>query len=465
MKWSPLAEKVHQMLVRKALLQQNDKLLITLSGGRDSVALLAIIMELKDYWNWDLVVGHINHDLRPGEDEKEAVFCREMAKNYGLTYVEETLDLLSPSFRKKYKNKSSQNPSLESLAREARYEIFHLWSQEFKCNAICSGHHMDDQAETVLYRMLTGSGLKGLLGIPSSRELFVRPLLEISRDEISDYIKQKDLLYYDDPTNKEHRFVRNKIRHAVLPSLRAMGFENPEKALSATATSLEEASIALEQIADEAYEEIISTSAKGLKLYRKGFVKLPRYIQKKILQKIFKEQLLLRQHLSEKQLDQLSTFIISAEQGASTDLFGVSLLKDREHIVFPFEKAKKVQTSFICKPGKINILEKELFIEIKIAKQDLVINDQFIAYFSIDLLGESLKFRTWENGDQMTVFGAGKNKKVSNILKDEKVGALEKQTYPVLVKDQSILWIPGVKRSNRYLVDEDSFEMLVFTYK
>lgn len=465
MKWSPLAEKVHQMLVSKALLQQNDKLLITLSGGRDSVALLAIMMELKESWNWDLVVGHIDHNLRSVEDEKEATFCRKMADEYGLSYVEETLDLFSSSVKKKYKNKSSQNPSLESLAREARYEIFYHWSQKFHCNAICSGHHMDDQAETVLYRMLTGSGLKGLLGISTSRDLFVRPLLEISRAEISEYLKKEKISYFDDSSNKEQRFVRNKIRHSVLPALRAMGFENPEKALSATAASLEEASIALEQIASEAYEEILSTSPKGVKLSRKELLRFPVYIQKKILRKIFSEQFLLSQHLSEKQLNQLSAFISNAELGASTDLLGVGLLKDREYIIFLIEKGEKVQQSFICKPSKINILDKELYIEIKIVKQDLVINDQFTAYFSIDLLGKSLEFRTWENGDQMTIFGLGQNKKVSDVLKDEKVSALEKQTYPVLISDKNILWIPGVKRSNEYVVDESSFEMLVFTYK
>lgn len=465
MKWSPLAEKVHQLLIRKALLRQNDKILLALSGGRDSVALLSVMMELKDSWNWEVIVGHIDHNLRPGEDEKEAALCRKLAEEYGLTYVEETVDLLSSSFKKKYKNKSSQNPSIESLAREARYEVFHRWSQELHCNAICSGHHMDDQAETVLYRMLTGSGLKGLLGIPSSREIYVRPLLELSREELSEYVNKRKLSYFDDPSNKEQRFVRNKIRHAVLPALKGMGFDNPEKALSATAASLEEASIALEQIVDESYQRIVSNSAKGVKIRNKQFVILPVYVQKKILRRIFREQFSVGQHLSEKQLDQMSTFIVNGEQGSSTELLGVRILKDREHIIFPFECAEKVQQSFICKPDKVDILDKELLIEIKIVKQDLELKDQFTSYFSIDLLGEELQFRTWENGDCMTVFGAGKNKKISDILKDEKVGTLEKQTYPVLVKDNTIIWIPGVKRSNEYLVDKNNFEMLVLTYK
>ncbi len=465
MKWSPLAERVHQLLMRKSLLRQNDKLLLALSGGRDSVALLSIMVELKDHWNWELIVGHIDHNLRPGEDEKEAALCRELAEQFNLKYVEETVDLLSSSARKKYRNKSSQNPSIESIAREARYEVFKKWAEEYHCHAICSGHHLNDQAETVLYRMLTGSGVKGLLGIPASRDVFVRPLLEISREELSDYVNKKRLGYFDDPSNKEQRFVRNKIRHAVLPALVGMGFDHPEKSLAATAASLEEASVALEQLSNESYERIVSSSVKGVKIRTKHFEEIPEYIQKKVLRRIFEEQFSVNQHLSEKQLDQLLAFIKHAEQGASTELLNVKLLQDRDQITFPFESGEKICESFICKPDKLSILDKELRIEIKVAKQDLRTPDQFVAYFSIDLLGEELELRSWESGDSMSIFGAGNNKKVSDILKDEKVGALEKQSYPVLVNNNKIIWIPGVKRSNEFTVNDNDFEMLVITYK
>ena len=465
MKWSPLAEKVHHLLIRKSLLKQNDRILLAVSGGRDSVALLSIMVELKEYWNWELLVCHIDHNLRPGEDEKEAALCRDLADKFDLKYLEKTVDLLSSSAKKKYKSKSSQNPSLESIAREARYEVFNEWANEYHCNAICSGHHMNDQAETVLYRMLTGAGLKGLQGIPASREIFVRPLLELRREELSQYIFKKKLSYFDDPSNKEQKFVRNKIRHAVIPALKGMGFDDPEQALASTAASMEEASLALEQISHEAYQRTVVSSAKSVKFRIKQYEELPVYVQKKILRNIFNLHFSITQHLSEKQLDQILAFIENGEQGASTDLFGVSILKDRECIVFPFESGEKLREKFICKPSKIQIDDIEIKIEMKIAKQNLYTKDQLIAYFSIDLLGKELEFRSWESGDQMSIFGAGMTKKVSDILKDEKVSTLEKQTYPVLIMGDKLIWIPGVKRSNDYILKNSDIEMLAITYK
>ncbi|MCK5816785.1 MAG: tRNA lysidine(34) synthetase TilS, partial [Candidatus Marinimicrobia bacterium] len=141
MKWSPLAEKVHQSLIRKTLLKHNNKILLAVSGGVDSVVMLSVFVELQKRWNWELIVGHIDHGLRPGDDANESQLCRELAKKNNLQYVEEKVDLNKNEVIDGYAIDSTQNPSIESLARDARYRVFLKWMNDLRCNAICTAHH------------------------------------------------------------------------------------------------------------------------------------------------------------------------------------------------------------------------------------------------------------------------------------------------------------------------------------
>lgn len=464
MKWSPLAEKVHHGLIRNSLLKEHDKVLLAVSGGLDSVVMLSVFLELQEQWGWELILGHINHNLRPLEDKKEAELCQKLALQNELLYLEKKIDLGSSEIKNQYAKESGQKASLESLARDARYRVFLEWSHAHQCNAVCSAHHLNDQAETVLYRMFTGSGIKGLKGIPGYRELFRRPFLDVSREEIENYAKEKNLEFYHDSSNNEQKFVRNKIRHSVIPAIQGMGFSELDVALAASANSLDDALQALEFYVEKAYHEFVSVSDKNIKINSKSFGELPKYIKKQIFRKILGDHLSIVNHISEKQLDQLITFLQNGEQGAVTELYGISLLKDRDHFVFPLERNKKHFEELECKPGRFKIEDQELSIEIKAVKKDLKPPNNKTAYFSIELLNEKLTFRSWEKGDSMTIFGAGGSKKISNILKDEKVSSLEKQSSPVLLVRDSIFWIPGVKRSNKFVVKEKDFEMIVLTY-
>lgn len=464
MNCSPLAEKVDSILTRKSLLNEGDKVLLAVSGGMDSIVMFSVFLELQEKWKLELVVGHINHNLRPADDKKEAQLCQDLALKNELLYLEKKIDLSAKEAQEEYAQESGQHASLESLARNARYKVFQKWSQVHHFDAVCSAHHLNDQAETVLYRMLTGSGIKGLKGIPEIRDVYKRPFLDITREEIESYAKEKKLVYYDDPSNKEQRFARNKIRHSIIPALKGMGFSDLEKSLASSANSLDEAVSALDHYTENAYSQAVQITEKQLKIKIDEIEKHPLFIKKQMIRKVFKQAFRVLSHISENQLEQILSFIHHADHGSSFDLYNVKLLKDRKFIVFPFESGDSMMDSFECKPGKYDIAERKIQVEIKAVKKDMNPIDKQVAYFSISLLGKELTFRSWENGDSMTIFGAGKNKKVSDILKDEKVSVLEKQTYPVLLANERIIWIPGVKRSNEFVVDKDDFEMIVLTY-
>ncbi|MEA2076533.1 MAG: tRNA lysidine(34) synthetase TilS [Candidatus Marinimicrobia bacterium] len=467
MKWSPLAEKIHQSLVRNALLKEKDKILLAVSGGMDSVVMLHVFMELQPRWNWELIIGHINHGLRPGQDEKESRLCRELAETKFLKYVEETINLQDPLTLLEYSKESSQNPSMESLARKSRYKTFLKWSKEFNCVAICTAHHANDQAETVLYRMLTGSGIKGLSGIPGLRGPYKRPFLSILKSEIETYSREYKLKYFDDQSNLDKKFIRNKIRHDVIPGLIKMGFDQSEKALSDSARSLEEASLALDHYVELEIKKILKLNENCVELNSKSFQTLPILVRKRILQAVYAMHLNVQQHLSEKQLEQMILFITNSDVGNKMTLFDLDLIKSRDKVIWSAEQNEKIYKSFICLPDHIEIphSKNSLVIDLISRQSELKISDNNIAVFSTDLMKKELILRSWEKGDKMKVFGKGKEKKVSDILKDEKIDTLIKQRYPILLCENKIIWIPGVKRSNSYVVNYDKDKIIKITYK
>jgi len=466
MKWSPLAEKVHQSLIRKTLLKHNDKILLAVSGGVDSVVMLSVFIELQKRWNWELIVGHIDHGLRPGNDINESKFCRELAKKNNLQYVEEKVDLNNSEVIDGYAADSTQNPSIESLARDVRYKFFSNWMNDLQCGAVCTAHHANDQAETVLYRMLTGAGIKGLSGIPESRDFIKRPFLPFLRKDIENYAKERELKYYEDHSNTNEKFARNRIRHSIIPALKELGFPLCENALADSGLAMNEAAQVIDHYANIEEEKVISFLGDKIRLSIKEFQELPLLIQKQILKKMFKNNLLISKHVTEKQLIQLNTFILSSDIGSIKELMGHKFIKGRTHIICKLGEFTNVKQTFLCKAGKIQIPGDDSELEIKnIDTPKSLVTDNSIAFFSRKIMGCELQLRSWHSGDIMRIYGSGHTKKISDILKDEKVNIADKKEQLVLALGEEIIWIPKVKRSDSYIVDGNEKNIIMITYK
>ena len=337
---------------------------------------------------------------------------------------------------------------------------------DLKCNALCTDHHANDQAETVLYRMLTGAGIKGLTGIPLSRDFIKRPLLPFLRKEIEDYAQEKHLTYFEDNSNTDEKFARNKIRHSVLPALVEMGFPQSESALADSGLALEEAVSVIDHYTKLETERVLSIFSYELKISIKEYLKLSLLIQKQILKNIFRNNLEIRKHLSEKQLLQMNAFIISSDVGNSMKLYGHELIKDRKHIIIRKKKSVETDENIFCKEGKISIPDTDIEIEIKIVNvPECLKTDNNTGLFSRDIMEKECRLRTWKAGDKMNIFGSGSSKKISDILKDEKVNIAEKKYQHVFLVDNDIVWVPGVKRSDQYVVNNNEDKIVKITYK
>jgi tRNA(Ile)-lysidine synthase len=462
MKWSFLAEKVNQIIIRKMLANPGDRLILGVSGGLDSVVLLHVIMELQPRWEWDITVAHVNHGLRPGFDRNESDFCRDLASKYHLTYVEKDLELLNPEKKREYMANMKQNTSPESLARTARYEAFEHWAQEMKCGVIFTAHHANDQAETILYRMFTGSGLSGLSGIPVKRDIYRRPLKTIMRSELEKYARENSLSYCEDQSNRNEDHIRNKIRHTVIPSLRAMGFENIEQALACSAESIREAEEALTGIIDDLIGKSIFRDAEAVRLRKDDFLRLPAYFQKELLKYVQYDILHNKDRLTDKQLDQICDFISRTGTGRRLEIAGQCMILGREDILWPLKPVVSETYSFPCIDGEYKVSGGVLIINTVERPNQLPSLNRASAFFSNDLRSKTLIWRNWKAGDKMLLFGSGKQKKISDVLKDEKIPPMIKKQQAVLLCEKHIIWVPGVKNSDLYRVgkqDENIMEM------
>ncbi len=202
--------RVRNTILKHKMLDRGDSVIVAVSGGPDSVCLLDILSELKSYFNVELTVAHFDHGLRPGEDEAETLLVQSLARSLNLTFETAMASMES----------GISGASLEEKARDARYLYLEQLRLKLSADKIAVGHNMNDQAETVLMRLLRGSGLSGLSGIPPFREgIVIRPLIELTRGEIESFLKQRRLRYAIDSSNLKNHHLRNRIRNELIPSL------------------------------------------------------------------------------------------------------------------------------------------------------------------------------------------------------------------------------------------------------
>ncbi|MBO4445508.1 MAG: tRNA lysidine(34) synthetase TilS [Clostridia bacterium] len=260
---SDFSEKVRGVISRCEMLEDGDTVIVGLSGGADSTALLRVLCELKTEYNLNLIAAHVNHGIRGAEADRDEAFCKELCKKLGVQIYAFHIDI--PELAKE------RGVSLEVAGRDARYEFFTGLAGEN--GKIATAHNAQDTAETLLLNLCRGTGLKGLTGIPPVRfvehkagcrsdetvsTMVIRPLIECTREEIEAYLESLGQDYVTDSTNLEDDYTRNRIRHNVIPELVAVN-ENAMGNITRCISTLKDDSDFLEALA----EELISSSDRG----------------------------------------------------------------------------------------------------------------------------------------------------------------------------------------------------------
>jgi tRNA(Ile)-lysidine synthase len=453
-------EKVREFISQKNLIPEAGKILAAVSGGADSVALLCILHKLFPN---RIHIAHINHQLRGSESLNDEYYVKILAEKLKLPVTVELADVNSYAKNEKL--------SIETAARELRLAALVRIAQRNNCIAIATAHHKNDNAETVIHRMLRGTGFKGLAGIRSKTvykgKTFIRPLLCLSRIEIEHYLEENNISWQSDHTNADCRFTRNRIRHKLLPYLMQ---ENTTliNDLNELASRCEKFSSYIEEKSREAEKNcFISQSNEQIVIDSAKFKVQNRPVQVELIQKALTcLKCGLREYTFE-HYTKIINFAVAAPTGKSLTIPGkIKIIKGYDKFFIGNSKIKNLSGSVVLAvPGETNFENfriKTEFFE-KIDTETIKNKKDSVEFFNFAQLKTPLIARPRQKGDKFRPFGQNKFKKIGKFLTSEKIDIAQRNDMFVICDSEKILWAVPVRRSNEAKVDIENHNILKIT--
>lgn len=427
-----MLEKFQQHINLKFSFLKEKKLLIALSGGLDSVVLTHVLHKL----NFDISLAHCNFNLRGIESDKDETFVENLG---------EKLDVKTFTSSFETEKYATENQlSTQVAARNLRYDWFEKLINLHLFDFVITAHHLDDNLETFLINLTRGTGLEGLTGIPEINHNIVRPFLIFSRDEIETYAKENKIEWREDKSNASTKYVRNKIRHQIVPILKEIN-PNLLDSFQKTSEHLQES----QQIIDES---IADFKKKVVEESDNGNLKID--IEK--IQKTNNPKAYLYQLLKEFGFTEWNdvTNILTAQSGKEVVSKTHRLLKDRTFLLLAKKEEQNTNAVFLITEKTQEIKDP---IHLKISTLSEIENENAdTIYIDKDKITFPLTLRKWQHGDYFYPKGMQGKKKISNYFKDEKFSLLDKENTWLLCTENKIIWIVGHRQDNRFSTDKNT---------
>ncbi len=421
-------QQVEQTITAHQLLQPSDKVLVALSGGADSVALLLLLRRLC----YKVEALHCNFHLRGEESDRDENFVRDLCREQSVTLFVRDFDTLAYA--------KEQHVSVEMAARDLRYDWFEQMRQERQASCIAVAHHQQDQAETLLLHLLRGSGLRGLAGMHYRRDLIIRPLLDVSREDLVLFLQENGQTWVEDSTNREREALRNRIRLDILPLLREV---NPQAVahLAQTARHVQQALPYYEKGLAAEHGSSWDGWTVGHGSWQEG-TSADAEVTIPLEAAILHERIRGCGFTQSQERD-----ILQARTGALVTSSTHRLLRDRHAFVL---QAKDVERPL-----------PEVIMEV-CPRWDVRTMQKGKAYFDNRLVAHPLTVRPVRTGDRMVPFGMKGSRLVSDILTDLRLNLFQKERQQLVTDAQGrILCLPGLRSSNLCPVTEATEEVLV----
>ena len=440
-----MMEKVREAVKRHRLLEPGDKIVVAVSGGADSMALLHALHQLSREWNLSLVVAHLNHGIRP-DAALDLEVVREAAQKLGLPLVHTWVDVPALARAKK--------KSLEEAGRQARRAFLENTAREVGAAKIALGHTRTDLAETILLNLVRGAGVQGLKGFAPIAPPYIRPLVLCSRAETRIFCQERGIPYRDDPTNEDRRIPRNRLRLAVLPELEKI---NPkaEEALARAAELLAELEEIIAWAAGQARGQV--EKAAGLDVAR--LRTLPPAVQAWLL-KGEAERVGLR--LEKRHLDKLLTVLPGdgPKEIVLPRKFRAWLYRGTLRIVPP----PGPRPALVPLPGEGTVDLPEFGLRLHLTRslrpKDPYTSDPWKAHVDAAKLELPLAIRAAKTGEKLRPLGLQGTKKVADLLAEAGIPPWERRSWPLLCDARGVVWVVGVRISEDHKVTPSTTEVL-----
>ncbi|HYH03484.1 MAG TPA: tRNA lysidine(34) synthetase TilS, partial [Bacillota bacterium] len=435
------------------------RVVVGFSGGIDSVCLLHLLKSLTEY-ELDLWALYVNHQLRPLENKAEIELLNRLGTEWGVHTRAVAINIPEKI--------SQKQQSLQLIARQERYKAFEAFQKEVGAQRIALAHHQDDQVETVLYRIIRGTGPEGLAGMPVIRDqCYIRPLMAVSRIEIRQYVSQHQLNWIEDSSNKKLIYCRNRIRHQLLPELEASYNPRIKNGLLRLAQLAGEQSDFLEKLTEKYCQELIRFEDGAVRVRLEPFLQLHAALQYRLLKKALAKVEPFYQIESTSLIKIREKINLEKNNFKPVHIYKGIVVKVSENwirFIRPRPSVKyESSRSSLSVPGVTVLEDLKLQVTIRqdVPPENWSLTSRNEVYVDADSLNLPLAIRSWKAGDSLRPLGAPGRQKLHDFYINAKVPRDQRNLTPLLVdSDDRIIWVMGYRLCEDFKVNPDTRRIL-----
>ena len=437
-----MEDRLTKYINRNTLFNNDQKILVALSGGIDSVVLLDLLFKT----GFSISIAHCNFHLRGDESNQDEKFVRNLGIKYNLTTFVNNCNAAEYAKNNKI--------SIQESARELRYDWFEKLLMEHDLNKVAVAHHFDDNLETFFINFSRASGLTGLKGIPIKNNNIVRPLMFANRNEIEEYCQKNNLQYRNDSSNASLKYLRNKLRHQLIPKFTEI-IGGSTKTLQKSMDFLIEDNLVFDQLLNEKRRLLEKKDENSIYFLRKDLINLH-----PIETWLF--YLLKPYNFTRFVSNEISNALKEENSGKKFYSKSHWLFTKNEKIIISELDNDKNEISYLINKDTV-ILSDPInleFFKITNSKDFKIEKKNNIAFFDSDKLTFPLELRKWKKGDRFKPFGMKGSKLLSDYFIDQKLNLLEKENIWIITSNEEIIWVVGMRTSDKFKITKQTSNIL-----
>lgn len=433
-----LVEKTKKIIEEKRLFKKGEKLVLGVSGGVDSVVLLDIFEKIQSDYKFQIIIAHLNHGLRK-EAESDENFVKDSAKKSGFKFISKKVEL--------------PKNNIEEVGREERYKFFNEVLEANKLDSVVTAHTANDQAETIILNLARGAGLKGLKGMSIVQDKIKRPFLEFEKKEILEYAKGNNLSWYEDETNRDINFSRNRVRLNIIPELEKI---NPGvvQNMARSALNLEEAERFIDFLAKKKLKSISVRKKNSIEINLKKTNKLSEIFIKEIVKKAISA--INPKNVGKIHIESILELLKTSGTKKISLPLGLNAAKIYDKLLIGYFNETKITEE------KKSLEESTKWGDwkFKIEKSEFNENEKDTVYLDAKK-AKNIFIRTKKSGDFLFLNDNKQKKKLSDLFIDAKIPKQKRENYPIIVNEEDeVLWVPFLRLNNKFAASKNSLEII-----
>jgi len=457
-----MLKKVKTAIKKYNMLDKGDRVVVAVSGGPDSMALLTCLDMISNEYGIELVAAHLNHGIREENADREEKFVQHFSQQLGIVFESKKINI--PSMKK------GTGKSIEEIAREERYLFLENVAYKYRANRIALGHQLQDQSETILMNFLRGSSSEGLKGmLPVRQGLFIRPLLGVNKAEILNFLEMENISYTLDTSNDSTLYLRNRIRHWLMPELKRRFNPNLDDSLGRMSEIMRIENDYMEKASLQMMDNLgIKLQNEEITVRISDLLNLHQALQNRIIKIILRN---LTPHGKGIEYIHIKSAIELATGGQASSRvvlpFNIAVMREYDWLKFSLRKDRFIEpiediSYTVSVPSHIHICELNTSMKFEIVEriESVSLTGSEVIYLDYEKIIPPLILRTVISGDRIQPSGMSGTKTLKKYFIDQKIPKSRRKKILVLADGESVIWIVGMRLSERVAVKKNSIKFL-----